>query len=114
MIIVIRDGEIILAYTKSCRVLGLGGRLLFVLFLLEDVICLWLLGIHVCHVLVHVDDFIHINNLIVILLRGPACITVHIDHLIVHVDNLRGFHPFRWSSFKPAIFQGHLLNGTRR
>ena len=114
MIIVIRDGEIILAYAKCCGVLGLGGWLLFVLLLLKDVICIWLLSFHVLHVCVHVDDFIHINDLIVILLRSSACITVYIGHLIIYVDNLRGFHAFRRSSLKPAILQGHFLNGTCR
>lgn len=114
MVIVISDGQVVLAHSKCCSVLGLRSWLLLVLFLVKDVIGLWLLGIHVCHLLVHVRDcLIHINYLIVIfLLCRTACITVHIDHFVVHVHHCGSLTSIRRSRLKPAIFQGHLLDGT--
>ena len=115
MVIVVSDGEVVLADAKCGGVLG--GGFLFELFLLEDVISLRLLGFHVCHVLVHVGDrLIHINNsvIVIILLRRTARIAVHIDHFIVHVDDSGRLAGIGGSCLEPAVLQGNLLDSASR
>ena len=119
MVIVIRNREVVHAYT-------LDGSIFFLLklFLFKDVIsrCLFLsrrilclcfhIRIHVCDIVVHVDHFV-IGTICCRLLLSWGIDVIHNLHLIVYIDNLVGFAFFRRPGLKPAILQLYFLNSTR-
>ena len=118
MVIVIRNREVVHAYT-------LDGSIFFLLklFFFEDVIrsCLYRsrrvlflcshIRIHVCDIVVHVDHFV-IGTIGSRLLLCRSIDVIHNLHLIVYVDNLVGFAIFRRPGLKPTIFQLNFLNST--
>ena len=118
MVIVIRNREVVHAYT-------LDGSIFFLLklFFFEDVIrsCLLLsrrilflcshIRIHVCDIVVHVDHLV-IGTICCRLLLSWSIDVIHNLHLIIYIDNLVGFAIFRRPGLKPAILQLYFLNST--
>ena len=119
MVKVVRNGEII--HANEPDILIDLRRLLLELFLGKDIVVIWLgslgllLCIHILHLVVHVRNFlIDVWNSV---LLSCTCIVViihigNILHHIINVDNLIALSICWWSRLKPAIFQGHFLDGT--
>ena len=116
MVIVIGDGEVVLAHLSDIRV---RFRLLFKLFSSEDVVSVGScrvvsLSIHICvhvsHIIIHICDFI-----IVGLLGTCSSISsiniIYILHDVVHVNG-RTFILCRWACLEPAVFKLNFSDGA--